>query len=87
MEWEVWLTDGTRRTSREMTWEALQAEGVGVLVVRYWRVPGLGDGVSWGEAFYGRPDTLLSAGWTDDTTFARVLAEAQATTVPPSERG
>lgn len=83
LEWEVWLaprqrTKGVSRrvTSDEMTWKGLQdyasQEGLGILVVIH---PG---GVIWGDGVYGQPDTAIPAGWTDDDTFADVLAEAKS---------
>jgi hypothetical protein len=81
-EWEVWLVDGTRLNSAEHEWPA---GARGVLVVRAWGGP-FGDTVSWGEAYYGRPDTWAMEGRVSDEEFRRVLAEAQATLLPPSGR-
>ena len=81
-EWEVWLTDGTRRTSRDTGWDDLPD---GVLVVRAWFRTG-SMAVNWGDGVYGHPDTWKQAGVVSDAEFARVLAEAQAMIVPPSQR-
>ena len=88
-EWEVWLTAGEgqpviRWTAQQGVW-GTWPPALGVLVVRYWHTP-LGNGVNWGDGLYGHPGTLKGAAMTDDVTFARVLAEAHATTVPPSQR-
>lgn len=81
-EWEVWLADGRRLTSVEMAWADLPH---GVLVVRAWFPSGTMT-VNWDDGLYGHPDTWKQAGWVSDETFARVLAEAQAMIVPPSQR-
>jgi hypothetical protein len=82
MEWEVWFTDGTRRTSQDSTWADLPE---GVLVVRAW-FPNGSMAVNWSDGVYGHPSTWKQAGWVSDKEFARVLQEAQETTVPPSQR-
>ncbi len=79
MEWEVWLNDGTRRTSQDTAWADVPD---GILVVRRWGP----NGVNWGDGLYGDPSTWKNAGYTDDVTFTATLAEARATTTPPSER-
>jgi len=81
LEWEAWLAD---RVLCSLTDEWPVGER-GVLVVRVWGGP-FGDGVSWGEAFYGDPSTWACEGRVSDEEFARVLAEAQAASVRPSER-
>ena len=88
-EWDVWLTAGAgqpviRWTAQQGAWGTWPSD-LGVLVVRYWRTSH-GHGVNWGDGLYGHPDTLTNAAMTDDATFERVLAEAHATTVPPSQR-
>ncbi len=82
MEWEVWLTGDRHLTSQDCDWDAVPD---GILVVRYWG-GSTGNGINWDDGLYGRPDTLKEAGLTDDVTFARVQATAQASRVPPSER-
>lgn len=81
-EWEVWLTDGTRRTSRESAWADLPN---GVLVVRAWFANG-SRAINWSDGVYGHPDTWKQAGWVSDAEFARVLEEAYTVIVPPSQR-
>lgn len=83
MEWDVWLADGTRRNSSQHTWEDVPD---GVLVVRVWGHPSRGKMILWGDAYYGRPDTLKMEARVSDEEFARVLTEAQTTTLPPSGR-
>lgn len=80
MEWEVWLTNNRRFTSKDMAWEDLPD---GILVVRWW---GKTKGINWGDGLYGDPSTLKNAGIVSDEEFAQVLAEAKATTEPPSKR-
>lgn len=75
MEWVVWLADGTRRDSRSHRWEDVPDT---VLVLRTWAP----NRVLWGDAWYGRPDTLKGSADVDDGTFARALAEAQAAARP-----
>lgn len=82
-EWEAWFIDGSRRTSRDSTWGELPD---GVLVVRAWFPDGT-MAVNWGDGVYGRPDTWKQAGWVSDAEFARVLAEARAEVMRPSQRG
>jgi hypothetical protein len=81
MEWEVWLVDGTTLSSVGHEWDDVPD---GVLVLRWWGPNG--KGVNWGDGIYGHPATAKQAGWVSDEEFARVLAEAQATTLPPSKR-
>lgn len=83
MEWQVWLSDGSTRNSQDHKWADVPH---GILVVRVWGHKTLGKVVSWGEAFYGRPDTWKHEARVSDDEFARVLKEAQETTIPPSER-
>lgn len=85
MEWVVRMADGTQYDSSRHTWE--DVPDAGVLVVRVWDHPTRGDLVLWGDAYYGRPDTLKMEGRVSDEEFARVLAEMQAMTLPPSARG
>jgi hypothetical protein len=80
-EWEVWLADGTRMSSAEHEWEDVPD---GILVLRWWGPHG--KGVNWGDGIYGHPATHKQAAYVSDEKFRRVLAEAQATTVPPSAR-
>jgi hypothetical protein len=80
-EWEVWLADGTIRSSVGHEWDDVPD---GVLVLRWWGPRG--KGVTWGDAIYGHPATHKQAGYVSDATFARVLAEALATTLPPGAR-
>lgn len=80
-EWEVWLADGTTRNSRDHSWDDVPD---GVLVVRYWGPRG--KGVNWGDGLYGHPATIRQAGYVSDEEFAKVLAEAQKQTVPPTKR-
>lgn len=79
MEWEVWLADGRVVTSVTHTWDEVPP---GVLIVRTWNP----NAVDWENGNYGAPGTWKAAGWTDDATFARVLAEARAPRLPPSQR-
>jgi hypothetical protein len=82
VEWDVWCTDGRRYDSRACAWAEVPH---GVLVVRAW-FPGGAMTVNWGDGLYGEPGTWKEAGWVSDETFARVLADAQATSIPPSGR-
>lgn len=75
--WIVWLSDGTTRASRDHRWEDVPD---GVLVVRWWGPSG--DGINWGDGLYGDPASHKQAAMVSDEAFARVLAEAQATTEP-----
>ena len=81
-EWEAWLADGTTRNSRDNAWEDAWD---GVLVVRYWGAP-TGKGMTWGDGLYGKPGTYKQAAMVSNEAFAHALAEAQATTLPPSKR-
>lgn len=81
-EWEVWLTDGSRRTSQHQQWDELPD---GVLVVRAWFANGT-LAVNWDDGVYGHPDTWKQAGWVSDAEFSRVLSDAQAAIQRPSER-
>ena len=84
-EWEVWLNDGTTRNSAQHTWDDVPD---GILVVRYWKHPKFGKGINWDNGgFYGPPDeTMRTEGRVSDEEFAKVLAAARASTVPPSGR-
>jgi hypothetical protein len=80
VEWEVWLTDGRVLSSVSHQWADVPD---GVLVVRLWGP----NWVSWGDGVYGQPGTWKNAGWVDDDTFLRVLAEARSPgRLPPSRR-
>jgi len=80
MKWCVWFADGRILDSAHDEWPAGER---GVLVVVAWDERG-GRTVSWGEAFYGRPDTWAVEGRVSDEEFARVLAKAKATLEPPA---
>lgn len=82
-EWEVYLSDGSTRNSRECTWENVPH---GVLVMRVWGHPKFGKMVLWGDAHYGHPDTIKQEARVSDDEFARVLELAQSNAVPPSRR-
>jgi hypothetical protein len=84
MEWDVWLADGTRRDSLRHTWEDVPD---GILIVRIWDHPTKGKLVNWDSGgWYGHPSTIRMEGRVSDAEWPRVLAEAQATTLPPSRR-
>jgi hypothetical protein len=85
MQWDVWMVDGSRWDSSRHTWEDVPERGV--LVVRVWDHPTRGDLVLWGDAYYGRPDTLKMEGRVSDDEFARALEDAQQTLVAPGARG
>jgi hypothetical protein len=86
MEWEVWLADGTTRTSSNCTWSDVPNNGI--LVVRVWNKGGTWTNwINWDDGVYGDPSTWKGAGMTDDITFNRVLSEArEVNRIPPSER-
>lgn len=75
------MKDGSRITSQTHQWPDVPD---GILVVRWWGPRG--KGVNWGDGLYGDPATLKQAGYVPDDEFARVLAEAKATKIPPSKR-
>jgi hypothetical protein len=80
VEWLVYLADGTIRSSSDCRWEDVPD---GVLVVRVWGSP-KGEMVLWGDAYYGRPDTLKMEARVSDEAFAHVLTVAWARSEPPS---
>ena len=81
MEWEVWLRDGTRRTSRDLSWGALPD---GIVIVRWWGPHG--KGMNWGDGLYGDPATHKEAGLVSDEVFAHMMHEAYGANDPPSKR-
>jgi len=82
MEWEVYLADGSTRDSARHTWDDIPD---GVLVVRVWGGP-KGNMLLWGDAYYGRPDTLKMEGQVTNDEFERVLELARGNRNPPSKR-
>ena len=81
MEWVVWLADGSIWNSHEHTWEEIPD---GVLVVRVWNSP-RGKLLMWGDAYYGRPDTLKMEAMVSDEQFYTTLEIARGCNNPPSK--
>lgn len=81
MEWEVWLADGTTRSSQTCTWADVPD---GIVAVRIY---GSQKWVNYGDGVYGEPGTWKNAALVSDEDFARVLTEARDPhRLPPSER-
>ena len=82
MEWEVYLADGSTRDSLRHSWDDVPD---GVLAVRVWKGP-KGNMILWGDAYYGRPDTLKMEARVPDAEFDALLERVRENRIPPSER-
>jgi hypothetical protein len=81
VEWEVWLADGSRMDSRHHAWTDVPD---GILVVRWW--DDRDKGINWGDGYYGEPSTRKAGTTVEDELFQQILNEAQAVSIPPSQR-